>query len=81
MELYAPNNERCYNTHYRGSAYKSTAGYQKYLTVEKLKNMHNIKLPENFTAKIPRDAYVNEVKNSKAIVSPFGWGEICFNSN
>lgn len=77
MELYAPSNERCYDIHYRGSAYKSMAGYQRYLTVEKLKNMHDIKLPENFTEKIPRDVYVNEVKNSKAIVSPFGWGEIC----
>lgn len=76
MELYAPHNERCYDIHYRGSAYK-TGGYQRRLTVEKLKNMHNIKLPDKFTEKIPRDVYVNEVENSKAIVSPFGYGEIC----
>ena len=29
------------------------------------------------TTKISRFKYLNEIKNSKYVVSPFGWGEIC----
>ena len=29
------------------------------------------------TSKISRFKYLNEIKNSKFVVSPFGWGEIC----
>ena len=29
------------------------------------------------TTKISRFKYLNEIKNSKYIISPFGWGEIC----
>lgn len=30
------------------------------------------------TSSMPRRQYLNEIKNSKISVSPFGWGEICY---
>jgi hypothetical protein len=51
--------------------------YQRNLIYKNLQNIaadHNISLG----GKIPKRDYLNEMKNSRIIISPYGWGEICY---
>jgi hypothetical protein len=48
-------------------------GYQRKYFIDIVKNQPNF-----LTGRIPLKEYNKEVKNVKAILSPYGWGEICF---
>lgn len=65
-----------FDIHFRGSTWSSVAGYQRKLTIDHLSSSDGIKIPD-VKNKIPHKEYVKEIKGSKMICSPFGWGEIC----
>lgn len=61
---------------YRGSGYSPIAGYPRSESKRRLEKFEGIKMSD-VTKKIPYPEYIAEGKNSKSILSPFGWGEIC----
>lgn len=74
-----PDSNRPLDVQYRGSGYSPIAGYprsrSKELMIEMMKES-SIKFSE-ITKRIPKDEFIKEGQNSKCILSPFGWGEIC----
>lgn len=67
----SPNKKRKSNFNYRMSAAypKNTISFQRKFVLEK---MSKIKKRVGF----PK--YINELKKTKILISPFGWGEICY---
>lgn len=55
------------------SSLPNTIGYQRKLFVAKCINNENV-----LTGSISSRAYNKEIRNVAAVLSPFGWGEICF---
>lgn len=68
--------ERNLDLQYRGSGYSPIAGYPRSKSKELLSTISHIKMCD-VTKKIPKLEYIKEGQNSKSILSPFGWGEIC----
>lgn len=63
-------------TTYRGSIHNNnTYSYQRNTLIKQLSETN---LPVIFGKPINRNKYLKELAASKAIVSPFGWGEICY---
>lgn len=75
----SPETNRSLDVQYRGSGYSPIAGYprsrSKELMLEMMKGS-NIKISD-ITKRIPKDEFIREGQDSKSILSPFGWGEIC----
>lgn len=71
-----PSINRKYDLHYRGSTSSSLALFQRNETIKLLKLFDKMALPDT-SKKVPYKEYVREVQNSRVIISPFGWGEIC----
>ena len=66
--------------HYGGSnpsVYGKVVGFQRSHILELVNSMEHLMHPDVYK-KVPRKMYLNELKNSKTIISPFGWGEVCF---
>ncbi len=78
-DFLSPDSERRLDVQYRGSGYSPIAGYprsrSKELMMEMIKES-NIKISD-ITKRIPKEEFIKEGQNSKCILSPFGWGEIC----
>lgn len=78
-EFLSPDSERPMDVQYRGSGYSPIAGYprsrSKELMMELIKES-DIKISD-ITRRIPKKDFIKEGQNSKCILSPFGWGEIC----
>lgn len=75
----SPNSERTIDVQYRGSGYSPIAGYPRSRSKELMIEMiteSNIKISD-ITKRIPKEEFIKEGQNSKCILSPFGWGEIC----
>ena len=73
------NVERTIDVHYGGSnpkVYGDVVGYQRKKMLEMIMNLEDATHPDVYK-KISRDAYLEELKHSKSIASPFGWGECC----
>ncbi len=65
-------NERDMPIHYRGS----DTSYQRVVIKKALKE-----LPEygdNLEGKVEKSVFLEELRNSRIVISPYGWGEICF---
>lgn len=75
-EFISPYKDRVFDVHYRGSHKFPVVHYQRIKTTELLDNTKNLNFPE-YKTKVPYARYINELKNTKSIISPFGWGEIC----
>lgn len=75
-EYILPESQKKYDIHFRGSAWSTAAGYQRFLTRNALDSCSYLSHPDA-SKKVPHEEYVQELKESKAILSPFGWGEIC----
>lgn len=67
---------RIFDVHYRGSAWPGTAGEQRRLTTKGLLNNTTVSKPDP-TTKVSQKDYYKEMLQSYAVISPFGWGEIC----
>lgn len=70
------NKERTLDLQYRGSGYSPIAGYPRSKSKELLAQIKGIKMCD-INKRIPKAEYILEGHNSKSILSPFGWGEIC----
>lgn len=62
--------------HFRGSGWSPIAGYQRTKCKELINNLNTVTHPDVNT-KVPYKEYIAEIKRAKAVLSPFGWGEIC----
>ncbi|NLE06000.1 MAG: hypothetical protein GX638_14540, partial [Crenarchaeota archaeon] len=71
-----PTTSRQFDVHYRGSTSKSLALYQRNKIIELLNKTESITMPD-ISKKVPYKNYVRELRNSRLLISPFGWGEIC----
>lgn len=52
--------------------------FQREILQNKLRNLESKGLPVKVGGAISKNIYLNEVRNSKAIISAFGWGEVCY---
>lgn len=69
-----PNNGEKYDVQARFSIQSTpTIGYQRKLVLEKIKNDSRV-----LTGFISPGKFKEEIKNTKIVLSPFGWGEVCF---
>lgn len=68
---------RKYDIHYRGTGNSSLVGYQRERLSKIIKELYNLKHPDP-CHKVPKSDYIKEVRQSKSVLSPFGWGEVCF---
>lgn len=78
-DFLSPDTERILDVQYRGSGYSPLAGYPRSRSKElmmELMQESDIKISD-ITKRIPKAEFISESKNSKCILSPFGWGEIC----
>lgn len=75
----SPESNRDLDVQYRGSGYSPIAGYprsrSKELMLELMRDT-GLKISD-ITKRIPKEEFIKEGQNSKSILSPFGWGEIC----
>lgn len=67
---------KIFDTHFRGSAWSEVAGYQRKICAEKLAKCKELKFPDP-KQKVPKKEYNLELKKTRSVISPFGWGEIC----
>jgi len=67
-----PSIEKC-QARFGYKEYRPLIGYQRKRFLEILQGS-----PDFLIGKIPIEAYNKEVRNVKAVLSPFGWGEVCF---
>ena len=73
---YEPDYDKKYDIFYRGSAYPDVTGYQRKLAIRSIVGLKHFTHPDP-AFKVSQKEYDAEVRNSKALLSPFGWGEIC----
>lgn len=62
--------------HFRGSGWSPIAGYQRTRCKELVSKLDSISHPD-VNSQVPYKEYIAEIKRAKAVLSPFGWGEIC----
>lgn len=72
----SPSSERTLDVQYRGKGYSPIAGYPRNESKRLIEEVENITISD-ITKLLPKDEYIKEGQNSKSILSPFGWGEIC----
>jgi hypothetical protein len=78
--VFPPSGNRQFVTTYRGKQYPKTLfDYQRAqvsnILVEQSKQRSDI---PNLSLNIHGEQYMKEIRNSKSVTSPFGYGEICF---
>ncbi len=70
-----PSLLRTYDLYFNGTLWNNSVGYQRNLVIDKIEkstlNHSEVRI------KVSKKEYIKNIKNSKALVSPFGWGEIC----
>jgi hypothetical protein len=64
---------RCVHARFGYKSLPNTIAYQRKIFVEKCSKNENV-----IIGKIKQGAYNTEISKAGAILSPFGWGEICF---
>lgn len=63
--------------HYRGTGKGSLIGYQRRCCGDFLVKQEKWAHPDIKT-RVSKPAFLRELNRSKAVLSPFGWGEVCF---
>ncbi|MCR4746117.1 MAG: hypothetical protein K5894_12930, partial [Lachnospiraceae bacterium] len=69
--------EKKYDLHYKVTIHDAAISFQRKKIRDFLLEMQNVNMPD-MDKKVPYDEYIDEFMDSKAVISPFGWGEICF---
>ena len=72
----SPTSKRAYDIHYKGAHHKKLKHDQRLKTIEWLENRDDLHTPD-IGQEIPYLDYVRQIRQSKAVMSPFGYGEIC----
>jgi len=66
-----------YDLHYRGRSISSLIGYQRNYLSTFLESQNQLKHPDP-KIRVSKKHFQQELKRSKTVLSPFGWGEVCF---
>lgn len=69
--------KRSIDVHYRGSLANGIAAFQRKLTMELLKAIKDVRTPD-YSKNVRGRLYQEEMRDSKAVISPYGWGEVCY---
>ncbi len=72
-----PESVRRYDVHFRGTYDYSFCGFQRNKCLDLLRTMKSIHINDMET-RVNFEHYMNEISESKMVISPYGWGEICF---
>ena len=73
-----PGKNKSLLTSFRGKIHQDTRySFQRKSVFDALDNLAKT-FPVAYGSPLPRKEYFKELKQSKAIISPFGWGEICY---
>lgn len=75
IDFLNPNINKRYDIFYRGSLYNSITGFQRKLAIDSIMELTCIHPDPNI--RVSQEEYDKEILESKTILSPFGWGEIC----
>ena len=67
-----PKLPRC-QARFTDSAYRPTVGFQRRLLLERVRENRRF-----LTGAVPKRQYQAELQEVQAVLSPFGWGEVCF---
>ncbi len=73
------NEIKTIDVHFGGSnssVYGNVVGYQRKKMLELIDSLGDISHPDVYK-KVSREEYMEELRHSKSIASPFGWGECC----
>ncbi|MCC5943257.1 MAG: hypothetical protein JJU37_17065 [Balneolaceae bacterium] len=74
LNITAHENKELYDVHARFSIQSiPTIAYQRQLVLDKVSSLDNV-----LTGKVTPKQYNEEIKHSKIVLSPYGWGEVCF---
>ena len=78
--IHPPNNKRSYLVSYRGGmADHKVYAYQRNKTLDVISRLVQTKQVSGFAGgKVKKSKYLKELRSSQLIVSPFGWGEVCY---
>ena len=71
-----PSMKRKYDVQYKGTMDYSICGYQRLKSAELISQNSELTHSDVFSI-IPYDEYLQEIAESKSVISPYGWGEIC----
>jgi hypothetical protein len=75
---HSPSAKRSFLTSFRGSLLNDTRySFQRQILLETFERL-SYKLPIITGKGVGKSRYSSELRSSKAVVSPFGWGEICY---
>ncbi len=55
-----------------------TVSYQRKKCIEHLTELEKLGFQMTFRGKVPPKKYQYELKQAKTVLSPFGWGEVCY---
>jgi hypothetical protein len=76
---FEPEESKILLTSYRGSISTDTRySFQRRILAEKLSGLRARGYRLEVGGKVKKSRYLAELRKSKVIVSPFGWGEICY---
>lgn len=68
---------RKFDVFYRGYAHSEIIGWQRHKCSDLLMSSNDIICPNAYESVSPKE-YQKEFNNSRAVISPYGWGEVCF---
>lgn len=77
INYYEPIIDRKYDVHFRGSLRNNGADFQRKLVKDLLEKRTDLKQPDTMD-NLPWQDYMKEMSNYKSVISPYGWGEICY---
>ena len=72
-----PFEKKRLDTYFNGTVNESVTGWQRKKCQSLLMNKAGINCGE-VSYRVSRELYQHEIRDTKSIISPFGWGEICF---
>lgn len=76
LKFWSPDIPRTINCHFRGTVSDGVSGFQRKKTLETLKSCKDVVVPD-YSFDVDHKEYIEELKKAQAVVSPFGYGEIC----
>lgn len=76
LVYYPPTINRKINCHFRGTVSDDLYGFQRKRALDILKSCGDIIVPD-YSSDVNHKEYIEELKQAQAVVSPFGYGEIC----
>lgn len=72
-----PYDKKVLDTYFNGTVNDSITGWQRMQCQTLLMNNSSIRCGE-VSYRVSSEIYQQEIRNTKSLISPFGWGEICF---